>query len=236
MRSARRRTVLRLLATWALPAAVAVAPAAMASDGAWIGIRMSGESADGGVRIGGVIRDSPAAAAGLRARDVIVAFDGEPVSDPSQLVRAVQERGAGAWVPLTVRRGEDEVVTRVRLTARPERPEEAPVVRGWIGAEALDIPASLREHFGAPPDKGAIVYAVAPGSPAEAAGLRVGDVVYEIDGAPVVTAIALQFFVAGGGVGNPVELSVARDGVRFPLEAVVADEPDAPDGRAVPER
>ncbi|MEO7422349.1 MAG: trypsin-like peptidase domain-containing protein [Ornithinibacter sp.] len=49
--------------------------------------------------------DGPAAAAGLKAGDVIVAFEGRPVTDDGELVVAIRARGVGDSVVLTVRRG-----------------------------------------------------------------------------------------------------------------------------------
>ena len=62
---------------------------------------------------------------------------------------------------------------------------------------------------------------VAAGSPAEAAGFRVGDVVYEVGQTPVASLRGLRELVAGGGVGNEYEFSVARDGALLVLESPI---------------
>jgi S1-C subfamily serine protease len=202
------------------------APAALASGEAWLGIHLrAAPEAGPGIEVGAVVVDSPAARAGLRARDVILALDGEPVSDPSQLVQAVQQRGDGAWIPLTVRRGDRQLDLRARLDSRPENPERRPVHRGSIGAAAIDLPPSLREHFGAPATAGAMVFRVDPGSTAEAAGLRIGDVVFEIDGRSVGSAGQLHAMLSGGGVGNVAELAVARDGATLVLDVLIEEQP-----------
>lgn len=60
-----------------------------------------------GVFITQVVRDTPAARAGLQRADIIAAVDGEPMRDIEQLARLVQERGSGANLRLTViRQGE----------------------------------------------------------------------------------------------------------------------------------
>jgi len=221
----RQRTHTLLLVTVAVLISAAALPAP-ASEGAWLGIRMrSASSEHGGIEVDRVIVDSPAAQAGLRARDVIVAVDGQAISDPAELIRTIQDRAAGAWVPLSVRRGGDDLDLRVRLAPRPDNPERQAMREGWIGARAIDLPPALREHFGAPAAAGAMVFEVGEGSPAESAGLRLGDVVFEIEGQPVDSAAKLYAMLAGAGVGNSVELAVARDGAEILLEAVVEDVP-----------
>ena len=58
---------------------------------------------------GAVIRSvqpgGPAARAGLREEDVIVAIDGRPMADPAAVVSAIERRGIGDALTVTVRRG-----------------------------------------------------------------------------------------------------------------------------------
>jgi S1-C subfamily serine protease len=197
-----------------------------ASRGPWLGIRLGGSgSADGGVSVSRVFNGSPAERAGLRARDVIVTFGGEPVTGPGDLVDKIRSREPGAWLPLTVLRQDEEIDLDVRLGERPARVPRNGIRRGWIGIEAIELPASLREHFGAPADAGVMISEVAVSSPAEAAGFRLGDVVYEVGGEPVGSVPALRESVEGGGVGNEYEFSVARDGAVLVLETKIAAAP-----------
>jgi serine protease Do len=225
----------RLVPALALVLAASCFPA-ISGETAWLGVHVR-MGDDGGVEVVRVVADSPAAAAGLRARDVIVAVDGSPIVRPEELIRSVVERGTGAWVPLTVRRKGEDIDIRATLAERPADAELAPIREGTIGAAAIDLPPALREHFGAPPSRGAMVYDVQTGSSAEAAGLRIGDVVFEIDGVPVRFAQQLAAQVSEAGVGNVVELAVARDGATLTLEAVVVDLPqpvvEAPAGELV---
>ena len=56
------------------------------------------------------------------------------------------------------------------------------VNRGYLGIALLDLTPELRAHFGVPEDSGVMVSKVEAGSPAEKAGIRVGDVLTTIDG------------------------------------------------------
>ncbi len=95
------------------------------------------------------------------------------------------------------------------------------VIRGWIGV--LTAPTA-----GAEP--GARVTAVLPGSPAEAAGLAVGDVIVEFAGRAVADDRDLQFQVAQAPVGRPVPCLVLRAGERRRLAVVPGELP--PGGEA----
>jgi len=194
--------------------------------GPWLGVRLGGPAAsDEGVRLSRIFVDSPADRAGLRARDVLLTFGGEPVSGLRDLVGRIRARESGAWVPMTVLRQGEELELDVRLGDRPKSVDAGGVRRGWIGVEAIDLPESLREHFGAPAEAGVMLSEVTEGSPAEAAGFRLGDIVYELGGEPVRSQRLLRELVEGGGVGNEYEFLVARDGALLELESRVEDRP-----------
>ncbi|MFY9825421.1 MAG: PDZ domain-containing protein [Thermoanaerobaculia bacterium] len=56
------------------------------------------------------------------------------------------------------------------------------VSRGYLGVGLLDLTPELRTHFGVPEESGVMVAKVDPGSPAEKAGIKVGDILTLIDG------------------------------------------------------
>ncbi|MBK8891187.1 MAG: Do family serine endopeptidase [Methyloversatilis sp.] len=59
------------------------------------------------------------------------------------------------------------------------------VTRGWIGVEAQEITPELAQSFGLPDSEGALIAGVVRGSPADAAGIRPGDVLLTVAGRPV---------------------------------------------------
>lgn len=210
-----------LVAPLALAAAGSLAwPAAGERQQAWLGVALSPERVHEaedsepfeGARVGGVVDGGPAETAGLRARDVIMTVDGSPVTSPAGLVGLIQQHEAGAWIDVHLLRGGDDLDLRVLLEARPADTDRLRMVRGSIGVEAIDLPPGLQEHFGAPDGSGVMISSVAAGSPAEAAGLDLGDVVFEGDGEPLSSAGELARLVATSGVGNKVELHAMRNG------------------------
>lgn len=203
----------------------------------WMGVMLAGARSDvadgdagapGGATVSGVIRESPADRAGLRARDRILSVDGVAVTSVTELIEKVKGLDPGSWIGVEIERGEGRRELRIRLGERPAGNEQFRLRRGWIGIESIDLPPELRLHFGAPEDAGAMVSALEPGSPAEAAGFELGDVVYEIEGEPVASAAELATWIKRGGVGNTLTFVLVRNGAEIELEAAVVDEPEEP--------
>jgi serine protease Do len=105
----------------------------------------------------------------------------------------------------------------------PDLRSHGHVLRGWMGISVEDLSPerarSLAVHGGV------VVSAISPGSPAERAGLKVGDVITRLDHRPIDRAKALRFHVGRGRVGREVELTVTRAGVPFSVGLTLADPP-----------
>ena len=90
--------------------------------------------------------------------------------------------------------------------------DEGKVTRGWLGVVIQDVNAEMAEALGMREARGALVANVAKGSPAEAGGVQVGDVIIGFDGAPVGKASELSLAVARTPVGKTVDVAVVRNG------------------------
>ncbi len=88
------------------------------------------------------------------------------------------------------------------------------VSRGWLGVVVQEVDRALAESFGMNRPEGALVTRVMPGSPAEKAGIAVGDIILEFDGKPVPDSAALPALVGRTPPGKPVALSLLREGKR----------------------
>ena len=84
-------------------------------------------------------------------------------------------------------------------------------VRAWIGASGDTVTTETAAAAGLDRPTGVLLTQVSPGSPASAAGLRVGDIVYAIDGKDVPDAGALGYRIATQEVGSPATLTIVRD-------------------------
>lgn len=214
--------------------AAAVTAAEPTGQSGWLGVMLGSadrpttdsevDARGGSVRVTGIVRDSPADRAGMRGGDRILTIDGRPIDSPGEVIAAITAYEPGSWIPFTVARGRAERDLRVRLDGRPDDLRKLDMIRGWIGVSAIDLPRALLGHFGAPDEAGAMISGIVPGSPAFVAGLELGDVVYEVDGEPVGSSRDLVRRIASCGVGNRVELAVARAGLPLLLEALVEDQ------------
>lgn len=230
-----RALAILALAGWL---ALAGAPAEPAARWGWLGVRirdlseqeMNDISRRHGLREGfgamivEVMKETPAETAGLRKDDLVVGFRDRPVVDTRSLQRLIARAGVGETVQLTVLRGnEGRRPVAVRLAPMPE-PVAAERVASEFGflVRETELPAELSARRLA---AGPSVAAVIRGSPAETAGLKVGDVLLEVDGRPVVTLDAVRAALAEAKLERPLALTVRRDDVRMPL-VVPAPESD----------
>jgi serine protease DegQ len=96
------------------------------------------------------------------------------------------------------------------------------VRRGNLGIVVNDLtPELVRERKLILHQTGAAITAISPGSAAEAAGLRVGDVITAIGTAPVHRAADLRNKLWQLGVGDAVDLTVLRDSATIPVHVVL---------------
>ena len=85
------------------------------------------------------------------------------------------------------------------------------VSRGYIGAAVQDVTPEIAESLGVAKG-GALVAEVTPGGPAEAAGLRPGDLILKVDGQPVATGADLTRLVSRFHSGDSIRLEIRREG------------------------
>jgi len=77
------------------------------------------ESADAGVKINQVMKDSAAFKAGLKVNDLVLSVAGKAIADAETLVKTLQKYKPGDVVAVRVRRGEEEMALEARLGKRP---------------------------------------------------------------------------------------------------------------------
>lgn len=148
-----------------------------------------GERARAGALIADVVPNGPAARAGLRPGDVVVRVEGQPVREGRDLLRAVLREDVGTRIRLDIVRDGRQRSLVMTTEERPgadrdetsAQPRTAPS-SGTGPTDGLSLapltPAQRREIGTA----GTLVTDVSPGSDADRAGLRRGDVILEADG------------------------------------------------------
>ncbi len=100
------------------------------------------------------------------------------------------------------------------------------VSRGWLGVIIQNVTAELAESFGLDKSKGALIAKVLPDSPAEKAGLEVGDVILEFNSKAVGASSELPPIVGRTPVGDSVPVLVQRAGKTTTLRVKIEELPD----------
>jgi serine protease Do len=173
----------------------------------WTGARLVTLDAETAQRAGLPVRrgamvlkvypDSPAAAAGLQEKDVIVSLNGHPVTAREDVATALYTAPAGTPLDLEVRRGERTVKVSLKAAAPPQ----------GLGLQFLvrDIGVEVQESRGA-----LVIRRVADGSQAARQGLRPGDIILGANGQEVTKEEELGREVLRGIDRGGVLLAVQR--------------------------
>jgi len=157
-----------------------------------------GVESKSGVVVMEVFPKTPAEEAGLKSGDVILSFDGKPVSSPNDLQGLVEEASLDQHHKLEVIR--DGKKTTLDVVVR-EQPEDYGLARSRggrtaprsrdsadfdkLGISVQDLTPELAESLGVKAEQGAVITQVEPGSPAALAGLESGMVIVEANRKPV---------------------------------------------------
>ena len=142
-----------------------------------------------GALVGDVMAGGPSDKAGIKRGDIITEFDGHKVKDSTDLRKRVAETAPDSRVDVKVVRDGHPQTLHVKLEERPEqdsaqRPATAPQkqeLEKGFGLGLQELTPDVAHQLGYEQEKGALVANVAPGSPADEAGLRRGDLIQEVD-------------------------------------------------------
>jgi len=99
------------------------------------------------------------------------------------------------------------------------------VTRGFLGVVIQDVDENLARSFDLPHTKGALISQLAPDGPAEAAGLKVGDFIVEVDGRTVTSVNSLRNAVAEVKPGRTIPVKVLRAGKGKVVKVKIVEQP-----------
>jgi len=147
----------------------------------------------------------PAADAGLQRGDVIVEFDGKPIKQMDELPRLVAATPIGKTCELVALRDGKRKSFEVKVGELPEsevaiqpakagEKEDGP--SAW-GLRVQNVTPEIARQLELDDSAGVVVAGVEPGSPAEEAGMRRGDVILEANGKSVAKSTDLRDALAG---------------------------------------
>ena len=177
-----------------------------------------------GALVSEVYAGGPAARAGLKQGDLVVAADGQPVQDEGVLNYRVATHKPGEAIQLTVKAGKGERTVEVRLETPPgagSRDDRALSGRQPLsGATVVTLSPAVADEYGLDPGlNGVMIVKLADGFAARQ-GFQPGDIIRQVNGHPITTAAGLAAALAspeGGGWRVIVERKGQRITADFAL-------------------
>jgi len=107
------------------------------------------------------------------------------------------------------------------------------VKRGVLGVNIYNVTPDIAKEFGLTESSGALVAGVAPGSAADRAGVKTGDIITSINGASMRDAGELRNTIGMLRVGDKVEIGLLRDGKSRKVTALIAERSELETANAV---
>ncbi|HEX4512874.1 MAG TPA: trypsin-like peptidase domain-containing protein, partial [Polyangiaceae bacterium] len=142
-----------------------------------------------GALVNSVGPGTPAERAHLKPGDLIASVGGKAVHDSHELAREVLTHDVNQTVTLEVIREGHHYATQITLAARPEQAippipaqQQNTAPQGGLGLTIRDLTPQQAASIGLPAKPIAVVASVTPGSSADRAGVKSGDVIVEADG------------------------------------------------------
>ncbi len=138
-----------------------------------------------------------------------------------------QGQGLGFAIPINIAR---DLLSQLK---------KGEVIRGWLGVVIQEVTPELAQSFGLKEPTGALVSDIEPGSPAEKAGIRKGDIILKFNGKSINKVKELPTIVAMTPVGETVTVTILREGKtrditlkvgKMPTEGTVAGGPQPQPG------
>ena len=196
----------------------------------WLGARLQAvtpEIAEGlglkrpsGALVATVTPMSPAARAGLKTSDLIIAIDAQPVEDANAFDYRFATKAIGGSARLGVIRGGKEVALSVVLEAAPDTPHEELVIASpspFQGARVSNLSPALAENLRLDPStQGVVIVDIAAGSPAQSLGFQRGDLVLSVNDAKIAKTRDLER--VAGQQSRRWRITIVRGGQQVSVE------------------
>ncbi|MFD1560464.1 S1C family serine protease [Paraburkholderia silviterrae] len=125
-------------------------------------------------------------------------------------------RGAGMVIPgMTVERVTDELLAKGRVS------------RGYlgVGTQQVSLPDAWVNKLNLPFNSGLLINSLAPGGPAEQAGVLIGDVLIELDGRPCRDMDDVHAALGSASIGQQLQITLIRGGERHASSVTVGERP-----------
>jgi Do/DeqQ family serine protease len=171
-----------------------------------------------GALVAKIIDGGPAATAGLKVGDVILAVNGHTVEHPDALGYRLTTAGLGSTVKLTVSRNGAEREVSLKLEQAPEtQPKDERLIDGrnpFAGALVANLSPRLAQSLQMATElKGVVIEEITRGSPAARLGFEPHDIIINVNGENITNTATLQTVVEADASFWRVEIE--RDGQRI---------------------
>ena len=167
-----------------------------------------------GALVAEVVPGGPAAKAGIRRGDVIVAFNGESIKSSHDLPAMVAKTPVGEEASITLYRDGKTQKVPVTVAKLPSekvaREESSPEGQSQWGLQLQEMTPQMARQRGLTDESGVMVVGVQPGSPAERAGLQRGDLIREVNRQPVQSVQEVRDALAKAESQDSLVLLVKR--------------------------
>jgi len=174
--------------------------------------RSFGLDKERGALVGDVAAQGPAEKAGIKRGDVIVSYDGKKVDESAALPALVASTPVGKTVPVEVLRDGkmNTINVAVAKLSDPTAALDTKQEKSQWGLAMQDIRPEERRQMNLTGNDGVLVTAVMPASPAANAGVQPGDVILQVNQAPVSSVQGVKDEVAKVKGDKPLLLLVRR--------------------------
>jgi S1-C subfamily serine protease len=156
--------------------------------------------AKGRLTVQAIAPDSPALKCGVQIGDVLTRADGKTVASPAELRKLIQAKSAGDKLKLSLRRKDKSIDVAAELIALGDVGRKPPEQRAVLGVRVSEPRSGDGER----------IDEFSPDSPAEKAGLKIGDVLLKVDGAAITGSTKLADVLADKKPADTVKIAVLR--------------------------
>lgn len=134
-------------------------------------------------------------------------------------------RALGIITPMAIRGTTVVIPASLAWAAATKVATDGGTKQGFLGVSSMAVPIPERQRAGRSQAFGLLISQVSPQSPADAAGLMVGDVLVAFDGQPIEDAGDLVTRLRGSGVGKAVPITVIRGAAAVDVSVTVGERP-----------
>jgi serine protease Do len=176
-----------------------------------------------GVIVTAIHPDGPAAKSDLKPADVITAVDGKKVATAQQLKDEIRGKESGQTVTLDVVRNGNPIKIKIKTEAWPDEEGEQilkPSINSEtkteqrLGMTVQTLTRNVAEKFGVKYVPGVIVTEVEPDSPADNKGIKVADIITEVDYKPVSSITDFKNAIKNANLKKGVIVNLLSEDVK----------------------